>query len=239
MKRNKKRLISCLLALLLCLACFPSAYAMGDDPEPLPVPEQETEVQEQEQGTVIAQKVQYDETTNKQFISISDRAGNIFYLIIDYDAPVDEDEEMYTTYFLNPVDTEDLNTLLGVEETAPPVCSCKERCQPGEVNMDCELCAMDMTQCLGEEPEPEKPTETPAPETSLPQEPEKVETNPGPALLVLMLAVLGIAAGIYFKLGKGRNKTPAKNDFEDYDFGEDEEYENEEEEDENHWVADK
>ena len=39
-------------------------------------------------------------------------------------------------------------------------------------------------------------------------------------------------------MGKGRNKTPAKNDFEDYDFGEDEEYENEEEEDENHWVAD-
>ena len=76
----------------------------------------------------------YDKHTNKQFITITDRDGNTFYMVIDYDSPINEEEEQYQTYFLNPVDLADLEGLAadGGTAEAPAVCSCTERCQPGE-----------------------------------------------------------------------------------------------------------
>lgn len=53
----------------------------------------------------------YDKHTNKQFIIITDRDGNTFYMVIDYDSPINEEEEQYQTYFLNPVDLADLEGL--------------------------------------------------------------------------------------------------------------------------------
>lgn len=58
----------------------------------------------------------YSAATNKQFITIETKAGNTFYLVIDYDKPVDEDAEMYETYFLNLVDERDLLALMSDEE---------------------------------------------------------------------------------------------------------------------------
>ena len=45
------------------------------------------------------------------------KTGNTFYVVIDYDAPINEEEEQYQTYFLNMVDEADLLALLD-EETA-------------------------------------------------------------------------------------------------------------------------
>ncbi|MGN1028073.1 MAG: DUF4366 domain-containing protein, partial [Faecousia sp.] len=105
-----------------------------------------------ENGNAVTRDLLYDKYTNKQFITITDRDGNTFYLVIDYDSPVNEDEEQYQTYFLNPVDTADLMALVGEEtEETVAVCSCTEHCQPGAVNMNCEICAKDMTQCVGKE----------------------------------------------------------------------------------------
>ena len=42
--------------------------------------------------------------------------GTVFYLVIDYDSPVNEEEEQYQTYFLNLVDAADLSALVGEEE---------------------------------------------------------------------------------------------------------------------------
>ena len=62
----------------------------------------------------------YSAATNKQFITVQARNGTTFYLIIDYDKPIDEDAELYETYFLNLVDERDLLALLSDEELPSP-----------------------------------------------------------------------------------------------------------------------
>ena len=62
----------------------------------------------------------YSAATNKQFITVQARNGATFYLIIDYDKPIDEDTELYETYFLNLVDERDLLALLSDEELPSP-----------------------------------------------------------------------------------------------------------------------
>ena len=62
----------------------------------------------------------YSAATNKQFITVQARNGATFYLIIDYDKPIDEDAELYEAYFLNLVDERDLLALLSDEELPSP-----------------------------------------------------------------------------------------------------------------------
>jgi len=62
----------------------------------------------------------YSAATNKQFITVQARNGATFYLIIDYDKPIDEDAELYETHFLNLVDERDLLALLSDEELPSP-----------------------------------------------------------------------------------------------------------------------
>ena len=127
----------------------------------------------------------YDEHTNKQFITVQTSGGNTFYIVIDYDKPVDEEGEQYETYFFSVVDE---GVLLAAAEAAgveQAVCSCPEKCAAGAVNTDCPVCSVNMRKCVGAEPEPE-----PAPEPE--PEPEK----PGNAgMIVLVLAVMASAAG--------------------------------------------
>ena len=75
----------------------------------------------------------YDKATNKQFITVQTKNGNTFFIVIDYDAPINEDEEQYQTYFLNMVDESDLLALLD-EDTAAALttCNCKEKCVAGQ-----------------------------------------------------------------------------------------------------------
>lgn len=173
------------------------------------------------EGNAVARDLLYDKHTNKQFITITDRDGNTFYMVIDYDSPINEEEEQYQTYFLNLVDLADLEGLAadgGTAET-PAVCSCTERCQPGEVNLGCEVCAQDMTACVGKEPaeeEPEEPAET---------EPEEPEESGGvnPAVLLGLLALIGGGGAFaYFKLVKNKPKTRGNADLDDYDYGDEE-----------------
>ena len=227
-KKLKYHIPACLCAMLLCLAAFSTtAFAGGPDYEE-PVEESVTEPAEPEPGEplseesdIVTRDLLYDKATNKQFITITDREGNIFYLVIDYDAPVNEDEEQYKTYFLNPVDTADLAALAEESEEIVAVCSCKERCQPGAVNMDCEVCAGDMAACIGAEPQPE-PEVSEEPETTGPEVTEQSK-NMNPAVLVALLALLaGGGAFAYIKLVKNKPKTKGSADLDDYDYGEEE-----------------
>ena len=180
--------------------------------EEAPVPEPTLEPGEgfSEEGQFVTRDLLYDENTNKQFITVQTRGGSTFYLVIDYDKPVDEEGEQYETYFLGVVDEADL--LAALEETGGelPACTCAEKCAAGAVNTDCPVCAANMTECVGLEPEPE-PTEEPEPE------PEQEAGFPaGTLLLALAVVVIGGGAGWYFKIYRPKQEQAAAQAEEDY-----------------------
>ena len=108
------------LVMCLSMVAVP-AYAYGNDPDPdyeivvpTEAPPAETQAATEPQnnsqaeteptyseivpgvsfandGNVTTRDLLYDEATNKQFISIETKNGAVFYIVIDYDKPVDED----------------------------------------------------------------------------------------------------------------------------------------------------
>ena len=219
MKNNCFWMLSGLVAgLFSFLVSVRPAYAMAEEPaETVEAVSEEGEPLSEGSG-IVTRDLLYDKATNKQFLTIQDREGNIFYLVIDYDAPVDEEEEQYQTYFLNPVDTDDLAALAEESEEEPIVCSCTERCQAGAVNMDCELCAKDMTECAGMEPEVEEPAEPENSEIEISEEEPEEKFNP--AVLILAFALLGGGCAFaYLKLVKGKQKAKAGPNPDDYGYG--------------------
>lgn len=225
MIRSKIRILSCLLAVLLCCMAFSiPALAIGA-PEGEELPETVVSVQEPiaqpgeplSQGSPFSTRdLLYDKDTNKQFITVEGRDGNIFYIIIDYDAPVGEDEEQYATYFLNQVDESDLAALLGEEEA--PACICTDKCAAGSVNTACPVCAVNMSSCTGKEAAPVEP-EIPIEPTP---EPEPENSVGGLLLILLILALIGGGAFFYIKFIKNKPKAKAPAALDDYAFYEDE-----------------
>ena len=155
---------------------------------------------------------------NKQLITVTTKAGNYFYILIDR---ANEDKET-AVHFLNQVDEADLMALTGEEET-PAVCSCTTKCVAGAVNTSCPVCAVNMTECVGKEAKPEVPAEPTEPAA---EEPEK-KSGMGGILVVLLIVSLGGGAAFYiFKQKKAKPQTKGSADLDDYDYGEDEdEYE--------------
>ena len=81
---------------------------MEETPAPEPAPTITPGEGFSEDGNLVTRDLLYDAATNKQFITVETSGGNTFYIVIDYDKPVDEDGEQYHTYFLNMVDEADL-----------------------------------------------------------------------------------------------------------------------------------
>ena len=136
---------------------------------------------------------------------------------------MDEDGEQYQTYFLNTVDEADLLAAAEAAGAELAVCSCQEKCAAGAVNTGCAVCAVNMTECAGAEPEPEpEPVAEPAAEP----EPEPEKNSAGMLLLVFAVAALGGGAAFYFKVYRPKQQavTEPEEDYggelEDYD-GED------------------
>jgi len=229
MKRFRVMAAALCAAVLLC--SFPAtAYAGGGedweglDPVEEPVVE-EPAIEPGEgfsgEGNLMTRDLLYDKHTNKQFITVQTKGGNTFYIVIDYDKPVDEDGEQYETYFLNIVDEADLLAAAEAAGLELASCSCSEKCTAGAVNTGCAVCAVNMTECAGMEPEPE-----PAPEPTVEPEPEP-KSNAGALLLVLALAVVGGGAAFYLKVYRPKHQKAAEpeedygEELEDYDDPED------------------
>ena len=237
--RNKKivRLFTAMLAVVLCTTAFavPASAGGGDgetyytettEPETTE-PAEETEPTEETTGGMEPEGQPLTPEGNatlvddfygdKQLITVTTKAGNYFYILIDR---ANEDAET-AVHFLNQVDEADLLALMedGEAQEAPAVCTCTEKCQAGAVNTSCEVCAVNMAECAGAEPEPE-----PEPEP----EAEK-SGGMGALALVLALVVLGGGAFAYIKFIRPKQASKVSADPDDYDCADEEEYINEDE----------
>ena len=115
MKQFRRMAAALCAAFLLCGFVIPAyAYADGGEgadygdptmtdetttPEPESTPEPEPTVEPgegyEQEGNLVTRDLLYDKHTNKQFITIQTSGGNTFYIVIDYDKPINEEEEQY------------------------------------------------------------------------------------------------------------------------------------------------
>ena len=149
-----------------------------------------------EGNLTIVDDIEGEAAEDKQFITVQTKAGNTFYIIIDRAADGEN-----TVYFLNAVDETDLMALM--EDREPAVCDCTTKCAAGAVNTACPVCAVNMTECVGPEPEPE-PTPEPV------EEPTEESNGLNPVVLLVILLVLGGGGAFaYFKL-EGQHQGPRR-----------------------------
>lgn len=243
---NKRKSFRFLTALMLCVmmvCCFSvTAFAKADDTDQnLPVtdatmPEETPETAEPEptpdlpegepiddEGNAYTRDLLYDKATNKQFITVQTKSGNTFYIVIDYDAPINDEEEQYQTYFLNMVDEADLLALMDEAAVeALTTCVCEDKCVVGDIDVECPVCKTNMSECTGVVPEPQTPVEGEEPEQ--PGDTEQPEKKSNMGMIIGVIAVVGIggAAYYYFKFIRGKKQKD-----EDLDFFDDEGYEEE------------
>lgn len=198
MKLSKRRLLACVLAVMLCMAAFSMpAFAEGGDYQEYEIPPEETT----DPGALtpggnmtLVDDITGDAANEKEFITVVTKNGHYFYIIIDRSANGNN-----TVYFLNQVDEADLLALLSDEE--------KE--------------AYQQEQQAVVTPEP-TPVPTPVP-TEQPTEVPAVSSPRGTVVIVL-LALLVILVFFYLRsLKKPKPRTRGNADLDDYDYGDEDE----------------
>lgn len=188
--------------------------ATQPQPTETTVPAQSNPLTPDGSGTVLDEANGDDD---KHFYTITTAAGNVFYLIVDGQRDTDN------VYFLNGVTEDDLMAL--AEDSggsisvvpAPEVCSCKEKCEAGDVDTSCPICLKNLRDCLGKE----KPTEETVPPTEPVVEEPKGGGNKGLILLAIVSMALVAGVGYYVKIERPKQRAQDEEDFEDEGYGED------------------
>ena len=230
MKRNRVfRLLASLTVVVLCMTAFSvTAFAGGGDGDYYPGKPAETTPEPTEEPATGGMEPEGQSLTpegnatlvddyygDKQLITVTTKAGNYFYILIDR---ANEDKET-AVHFLNQVDDADLQALLEDGKKEPEVCTCTAKCQAGAVNTACPVCKNNLTACNGPEPKPQ-------PEEEKPQ--EEKPSGMGGLVVFFVVVLLGGGAALYFlKFKKEKADTTGNDDLAEYDFGEDEDDEDE------------
>ena len=195
-------------------ALIPAAGGSADA-----TPQSSTALTPDGQGTVMDNVSDAD---GKEFFTITTPAENVFYLVID------RERDGENVYFLNAVTEADLLALAETDaatgaaantgitagipgiinntpSSAGAVCTCKDKCAPGEVDVSCPVCVLNYKGCAGVERE-----HTAEPEPQTVTRGGSVSTI---AVVVIVLLVVG-GAGYYFKIYKPKREM---DDAEDVD----------------------
>ena len=159
----------------------------------------------------LVDEIQGEASEDKEFIVVQSKGGNYFYIVIDHAAQGEN-----TVHFLNQVDEADLMAIIedenGQTQEATATCTCTDKCEAGNVDMNCSVCAVNMSECVGKEAAAETP-----------DEPEQTEESGGIGGIILFAVVVLLGGGgalYYFKVMKPKQAAKGNTDLEDFDFDE-------------------
>ena len=192
--KNRLKLAAAVLSAAFALSGMTTFAQSGEPVEPTTAPD-ETVIEDNHALTPDGNAQLMDDVTdneNLQFITVTARDGNEFYIIIDKGA------QSENVYFLNTVDESDLAAL--VEDYVPEQSTQQQPEPSGEP---------DAEQAEPEQEQPEQP------------EPETEQSN-GSFLFLIGLVLIGGAglAVYYFKVFRPKKKLEQADDLEDFEFEE-------------------
>ena len=165
-----------------------------------------------EGNMTLVDEIQGETSEDKEFIVVQSKGGNYFYIVIDHAAQGEN-----TVHFLNQVDEADLMAIIedenGQTQEAAAICTCTDKCEAGNVDMNCPVCSVNMSECVGKEAAAETP-----------EEPEQTEESGGGIGGIILFAVVALLGGggalYYFKVMKPKQAAKGNTDLEDFDFDE-------------------
>ena len=126
-----------------------------------------------EGNMTLVDEIRGEASEDKEFIVVQSKGSNYFYIVIDM--AIIEDENRQT-------------------QEAAATCTCTDKCEAGNVDMNCPVCAVNMSECTGKETAAETPEE--------PEQTEESGGGIGGIILFAVVALLGGGALYYFKVMK-------------------------------------